>query len=434
MVKIDFNKAVGQHKDSEKYQFYKFGEDYYTGKNTYIMNRKKKVLLDGFGVCENIFQANYRLPSGFFKKIVDQKVQYLLGNGIKFEIQEQDIDQYFETSLDDCMIDIATTASKKSVAWLYAYKSNNQLLFTEVAPEQITPVYDESGNLVYVIREYDEQGKAVRLVYDSQTVQRYERKRNKFELVEQYGHYVKTLSVNGKLVSEEPNGFGVVPFIPLYNNRERLSDLVPIKEYIDSYDVVMSDFANNIDDMQDAYFTLKGYTGDIGNLNEFMRQLKQIKAVPISADGDITANQLQIPTEARSVMLDRTEKEIYKTAMALNVSDLKGGSITNVVIKAMLIDLDLKCDQFEWQIRKFMTKLIDFINFVEGTSYTDQIYLDRSFIMNRSEQIDDILKTRGIYSDQTIMEKLPFDVDIDQELERIEAEKGEISLVNDLEE
>jgi hypothetical protein len=180
--------------------------------------------------------------------------------------------------------------------------------------------------------------------------------------------------------------------------------------------------------MQDAFFTLKGFTGDTKHLGEFMKQLKMYKAVPVGDDGEVTAQQLTIPVEARKTFLDILRKDIYESSMSVDMSQLSGGSITNVYIKAMFTDLELKVDEFENEVRKFIFHLLTFINENDNKNFTDQMTFDRSKLMNEIENIEILMKLQGILSLQTIRELLPYDIDLAQESERIRAESGELTL------
>lgn len=430
---MDFEKQLIKRNNSEAFSYFELGDAYYLSENTSIMNREKSIYLEGYGVTDNPFAANHKLPSGHFKKIVDQKVMYQLGEGIKFTNPNQvdKLNQYFDDPFDEVLIDLGIETSKKSEAWLMAFKDEGKLKFTKIPSEQLAPVWDEYGKLEYMIRQFEDDSSVWVHVYDRQYLSIYQKDkgRTKFKFIKKVGHWSNYRLFNGEIVdSPEEKGFREVPFIPLWNNREHVSDLNGIQHFIDTYDIINSDFANNIDDMQDAYFTLKGYSGDTKDLAEFMRQLKMVKAVPIGDDGEVKANQLEIPTEARKVLLERIEKDIYKFSMAVDLTNMQGGSITNVYIKAMFADLDLKCDQFESELRKFVRKLIEFINKAEGTQYTYDCNFVRSTIMNDGEVVDGLVKLSGIISNKTIRELQPYDIDLKQEDERIAEQNGEISL------
>jgi SPP1 family phage portal protein len=428
---MDFIKIIKNRQESESYEYYHYGQDYYVSRNTAIMNRDKKVYVEGIGVQVNPFGANHKLPSGFFPKIVDQKVMHLLGKGVIFaeEGQTESLNNYFDTSFDEFIIDAGVEASKKGEAWAYFYKENNQLYCTLIPVEQCVPIYDDYGYLSTMIRHYqDEQGYIIQ-VYDENGMTKYLRKDNgEMKKLLDVGHYTTFKQFNGQVIEEEERVFDRIPFVPLYNNKERISDLYRIKPLIDVYDIINSDFANNIDDMQDAFFTLKGFTGDTKHLGEFMKQLKQLKVVPVGDDGEVNAQQLTIPVEARKTFLDILRKDIYESSMAVDLSQISGGSITNVLIKAMFTDLELKTDKFENELRKFIFQLLDFINANDNQSFTDQMTFDRSKLMNEAENIEMLMKLQGLLSQQTLRELLPYDIDLVQELERIREESGEVSI------
>lgn len=423
---------IEARENCEQYAYFKLGDEYYKSRNTQIEARKKKVFVNQeVGVMENPFGANHRLPSGHFKKVVDQKVMFLLGNGVIFQDDEtkEVLDEYFEDSFDEMVLDMGTDASIRAEAWLLAYYDKGKLKFRPIPAQQIYPEYDEFGRLTRVARRFDEGNVQVALLYDENKITRYEKRRDRvnFVYVNDFGHFTKQSEFNGKVVGEpEEHGFGEVPFIPLYNNREHLSDLYRIKAFIDVYDVINSDFANNIDDMQDAFFTLKNYSGDAKNIEEFMTELKRLKAVPVGEDGEVGVHQLQVPVQAREAMLDRLERDIYKFSMAVDLSGIEGGSITNVYIKAMFADLDLKSKQFESEVRKFIYKVIDFINVHDQKNIEKDFGFDRSFIVNNAEMIESYVKLSGIVSNQTIREVLPIEMDLEEEEARIAKQNGEV--------
>ena len=445
----EMNDFVQNYRNSEKYEYMRYGEDYYKSRNTEIMKRRKQVYLPGLNtVQENPFGSNHKLPSGHFKRIVDQKVQYLLGNGLKMDDKELELlDGYFKaenehTGIGETLIDLGVEASKKSEAWLFAYRENKKLKFKVIPSEQITPVYDDSGNLVEVIRGYTINGKEVRLVTDETEERRYEKVKDpvtnkvEYQLVDIYGHYRTYEAFNGQIVGEpKQHSFSRIPYLKLSNTKDETSDLYRIKPLIDVYDIINSDFANNIDDMQEAFLTLKGYSGDAKNLAEFMKELKALKVLAVAEDGEAGVHQLQIPTEARTVFLDRLKNEIYDASMAVDLKNVAGGSnITNVYINSMFADLDLKADQFENEVRKFLYTLIDFINTNDRKNISYDFSFERSMIMNRMEAVEMLLKLTGVLSQKTIRELLPYDIDLKEEDKRLEEETTPITLIEPIEE
>jgi SPP1 family phage portal protein len=424
---MEYAKIVENYRETDKYRDVIYGRDYYLAENTEIMKREKKVYAGEYGIIQNPFMANHKLPSGYMKTLTDQKVQYLLGNGVVFE-NDESLDDYFQDTFDETALDLGTEASKSAVAWLYAYKDNNKLQFTMIPTIQLTPVYDDRGLLAEMIRVFEENGQAIMIVYNKEGYKKFAKEKNKYIEVEAKGHYQDKRVYQGRLIEEVNQNFTQVPFIPLYNNTERVTDLKRIKALIDIYDITSSDYANNIDDMQDAFFTLKGFSGEITELQKFMAQLKATKAAGVPQDGEIGVNQLAVPVEAREAFLNRVDKDIFKFGMGVDTSNLSGGSITNEVIKSMFANLDLKCDQFESEFRKFMRRLVGFINANDGKSLVGDFSLSRTMIVNVKDMTESLTKLVGVLSKETLLNLLPFDIDTVAELERLADERQQFPI------
>lgn len=437
---MSIGKKIKDFQNTDEYKWYTYGKDYYETRNTNIYLREKKCYLPTYdSIKSNPYAANHLLPSGFFPQIVDQKVSYLLGNGIKFEDETIDLDKYTtDNNFDTLLYNLSNEASVKSKAYVYFYIDNGKLKMVRIPSEQLIPVYDDKGVLSKVIRYYEQDinDKKVKtaLVITPELIEEYRQIDSKkgYEIQNTYAHYYTYTEFNGKLENTIPNSFGMLPIIELKNNEICKSDLYPIKPLIDVYDIVNSDFANNIDDMQDAFYTLKNYNGE--NLQEFMHDLKQIKAVPVGEDGEVEAHQLQIPTEARKEFLDLTDKNIYKFAMAVDTDKLVSSSLTNVAINASFANLDLKADKFEQQITSFINKLIAFISNYENKTYNPKFTLERSMIINKIELSTLANESKGVISERTRLSNDPRVTDVDLELKQIEQERQVIEIPEDTEE
>ena len=432
---MEFKEIIDNFQSTQNFAWMTFGEDYYNSDNTEIMSRKKQYYADGRLYQEHPYKANHKLPSGYLKKIVDQKVQYLLGNGITItdedERSEEIFKEIFIDELDELVSDVGTTASKKIVGWVQAHIQDGIIKFTEIPPEQIIAFKDGFGNIVKLIRffnTFDENFKEVLRVevWDSETVTVHIETADGFRKEEPQAHMViQSISTTGELMAEEAHSFGRVPFIPMFNNKANTSDLKAIKPFIDIYDIVNSDFANNIDDMQDAFYIIKNYGGE--NLAEFMEQLKQLKAVPVGDDGDVKTEQLKIPVEARKTFLDLTDMNIFKFGMGVDTTDLTGSSITNVVIKAMFADLDLKADQFEVQVTQFLNNITWFINWWldnlrNQPMITPKFTYNRSLIVNEVELLKANAEQKGSISEDTRLSNHVWVKNVEDEKELIEEE------------
>lgn len=64
------------------------------------------------------------------------------------------------------------------------------------------------------------------------------------------------------------SSFGFIPFFELDNKGKRRSDLSFVKDMIDDYDLMFCSLSNNLQDMTEGIYVVKGFQGD--NLDELI--------------------------------------------------------------------------------------------------------------------------------------------------------------------
>jgi hypothetical protein len=75
-----------------------------------------------------------------------------------------------------------------------------------------------------------------------------------------------------------------------------------------------------------------------------------------------------------------------------------------------------------------MRRLIDFINVNDNKQLNDTFNLSRTLIVNSKDAIEGITKLIGFLSNETVIKLLPYDVDAEQELKRLEDEREPMRL------
>lgn len=454
---------------SDKRNKMRLGVDYYRSENTEIMNRRKLIYTEdseGNPIAQDDpYKANNKLGSGFFKILVDQKVSYLLGNEYTFDVADQDsLTETLPRTMYSKVVKAAREASKKSRAWLQVYVDESGELGVENIPsEQIIPVYKSGSDtdLELVIRYYkvtvmNSDGEVVNVnrveAWDDEQVVYYQQNKEGglyYLLDEQqmesiYGkpysnpkyHFEKNLKYGDKITKVEGHSWGQVPFVPLYNNDDEDYDLQSVKRYIDAYDIVNSDFINNLEDFQEAFWILKGYNGE--NLNKFLQEVKTYKTLKISEDGDAKRDTLDIPYQARKEALQGLEKDIFTFGQGVNPNQLGDGNITNIVIKSRFANLDLKCDQFEDEVRNTIMKISVLMNrYREVTNApvieVDDVIFDRSLMVNQVEILKASREQMGVVSDKTRLANHPWVSDVEQEQEQLEEEMSDYTDLDNVE-
>lgn len=380
------------------------------------------------GLINDPYRANNRISSAYYKMLVDQKVNFILGNYPSVEIFNDD----FWYKLKD----IATSAKTKGVQWVQVYILDGEFMMDTIPTEQLMPVY-ENGELDKMWRFYS--------IGDDEYTKLYTKDEEitylKEEEIERRGHFVERVKA-GANETVNSKSWGVVPFIPLWNNQSGVYDLEPIKNHIDSYDIVLSDFANNLEDFQDVTWILKGYQGE--SVSDFINDVKLYKSLVVGEDGDARTETIDIPYEARSRALEILEKLIYKFGFGLNMDALSGGSLTNVNIQAQFSNLEMACNAFAQEVTKFIDRYIELYNIYAKMTNKQmiepqEIVYNKTMMVNKEEEarakaieLEANAKQMGAVSTLTRLENHPWtEEDPEQEIKRLE-EEDKITIVNEL--
>ena len=418
---------------------------YFCGENTEIM--AKKVMQPNVikvqseeGVKKTLSNKEIignRCSNNFLYRFVVQQNQYLLGNGVvlKDEEQKKKLGRAFDTRLQET----GESAILHGVAW--GYWNYDHLEFIDAAKDEYSGcvgLLDEmTGEPKVVIQFWQiafNKPMIVRLFeMDGVTVYRFgkgvdaEGKPSKdnysnLETIEDKRPYkLKTLTdakgkkvIGGSNYSVNVNGEDrpVLPIVPLFANKEKRSEFTQnIKSKIDVYDRILSDFGDNLDRANDVYWVLNNFGGTTDDVIEMIDQINKIKAVINQSNavgGGATAEPrtIEVPYAARSAALDILRKSLYQDYMALDMDELRGGSLTNVAIQTAVANLNLKADRYEWQCFDFVQKIL----YIVGISDEDaeKISFVRQCISNDTEVINNIYTMRDDVSREWALKKNPY--------------------------
>jgi SPP1 family phage portal protein len=427
-------------------------KDKYIGNKYYNYDPKTKNDIEIDVVDKNGNIKTIKIEKGcniyvnYFKMLVNQKIDYLLAKEptIKSKLP------YTTAVVTDMLETLMLKASLDSISWLHFYVENNRLDWIMVHDSEIIPIYDSyHKNIIEIIRYYSIDKDTLKVEDWTETgVDTALIKKEKINGVEQeliqafetMKHFETTESYQGQIIDTSYDNFETIPFIPLFNNKDKNSDLDEIRDLVDYYNSISSGFIANIEAFQEAVTKLKGFSGDEKNLRETMAKMKKYKAVGVPQDGDIEYMVIEIPVEARKVLLDILKDNIFLLGRGVDPNKLGDGNITNVVIKSRYANLDMKCNTTEKQLRLFYESFINFINGYYNSNYDTIIECNKSLIINTSELINDCVNaidliTAKILSKQTLMQQIIWIVDVDKEKKLIEEESKleENDLKNDLE-
>lgn len=430
------------------------GVSYYNSVHD-ILARKRVFFVDGEPEEDKV-KANWKLPHSFHKILVDQKTAYIAGNPITITAAESEqyqeaLDKFLGLKFDDVVNDWLTGASNKALEWIHFYideEGNCQYLI--IPAEQIIPIYESTyqNNLQFVVRYYTYElvtaANQTKTLYklelwSPETVTYYIQLEDEtFTLDPEYNpnpaaHWTTWNTLTPE--KREANSWGRVPFVPLFNNTQRITDLHTVKFLIDAYDLVKSDWMNDLDDFSEVIMVLKGYRGftdetkkGISELALFIRNLKQNKAIAVEEGGDATAIKSDIPVEAKERFLTLTRKEIFYFGEGVDVDkDQLGNSPSGVSLKFLYASLDLKANRlirkFKAAIQDFMWFATEWINKQNNTTYNFEdvkLTINKSIIFNEKEKIEELVASDGMMSLRTKLENHPLITNVDEEMKRLE--------------
>lgn len=382
------------------------GHRYYEGKHDILDYKLYYYNADGI-LVEDTTRSNIKICHPFFTELVDQCVQYMLSGKDSFvrsdtpKLQDE-LDIYFGDDFKSEFADTLTDVCAGGFGNMYAYKNiNNRTTFQYADAMGVVEVRakDTDDHTEYVIYWYidriDKGTKKIKRIqiWDSKQTTYFVQvdegkiKKDEDEPLNPRPHIIYTKDNDKSLYYD---GFGFIPFFRLDANRKLTSHLQPVKALIDDYDLMACGLSNNLQDVSEALYVVKGFQGD--NLEEMIQNVKTKKHIGVDPDGDVDIKTVDLPHQARIQKLDIDEKNIYRFGMGFNSAQLGDGNITNVVIKSRYALLDLKCNKLETKVKAFLKKLVKIalqeINDINKTNYqSSDIYFkfNREVMTNASD-------------------------------------------------
>ena len=444
---------IDNDRASKRKQHAKEGDRYFNGDHDIKKYRIFFINADGV-LQEDLTRSNIRIAHPFWKIIAEQEAQYILSgkeplfNSDIPELQSR-LDEYFNDN-DDFNSELyyaVLGAIVKGHDFFYAYKNSKGMTSFQCADSLCVVEVRENetdDGCKYVIYPYvdriDKNGKPITRieVWDEKQVTFYVQdgdgkiKLNKDQKPNPRPHILYKKDGDQATYFED---FGQIPFIRLDNNKKQQSGLAPIKDLIDSYDLMNSGLSNNIQDTNESLYVVKGFEGD--NLDELMVNIKAKKHIGVGEDGDVEIKTVDIPVEARKTKMAEDKENIFYFGMAVDTTGLKDTAATvSVAVKSAYANLDLKCEGFNKCFKKFLRKLLELvlkeINEVDGTDYGQKdvwFNLDRETIINEQEKaqiklteaqeqqvrIGTILSTVNQFGNELTMQMLCDAYDLDYE-------------------
>ena len=400
--------AINEHKESTAYKVASVAEKYYAKKNVTIMAFQKMLYNMHGQEVPDMWSANYKLRTHFFRRFVTQQVQYVLSNGVTF--QKKDTKDKLGKKFDTQMQKAAKKAMVDHVAFLFWNLDHVEVFSFADTPTDpgFVPLYDEDkGTLRAGVRYWHPDEKTTRAtLYEENGYTEYVKKEDAVSVLAEKRSYKKTtISSKADGVSgEREENYSAFPIVPLYANDLHESELEGHRENIDCYDYIKSGMANDIDETSGFYWVLENSGGmDDVDLAKFRERMHTVKAAVLDSDGaKASAHTLEVPTEAREKMLEMLKQDLYQDFQIVNVEALSASAKTATEIRAAYQPMDDKCGDFEYC-------LIDAIqNILSLAGIDDEPSFHWNRIANQTEETNMVMSASAILGDELTLKKLPF--------------------------
>ncbi|UAW07815.1 portal protein [Psychrobacillus phage PVJ1] len=434
---LSLNEVLAQElktwKASLTYQSMLTGEAYYLDKMD-IRTTKHQAIE---------WKSNLKLEHGFAKKLVNQKVGYLLSKeptiATEAEKYADQLKVVFNRKFLKTLKNIGKEAINKGKAYMHVhFDEEGNLAFKKLPSQQVIPFWKDS-----------EHAEVTSFIYFySETI--YENRIKKVIEKVEYHHDkgVDYFIFDGaKLVPDDMAGLEVnyhfkigeegylwkrIPLIPFKYNEEEQPLIDSIKSLVDNYNLQASTNADLLADLPQIIWKLINYGGV--DLEEFLSDLNKYKTVKTDDGGDVGTIQTTPETDATEKELDRGRKSIYEFGRGVDTTDSNLGNASGVALRYRYSDLDMDCNTLETEFQSSLEHLMWFVNQylqVKGlgdfTNETVDFIFNRDIIINESEVITDAKNSVEILDDQTIRENHPwYTKDVEDRLKKQKLEQQKL--------
>lgn len=425
------------------------GEKYYAGKHD-ILSKKRTVIGENGDLEEVKNLPNNRIVDNQYKKMVDQKNNYLLGQPISVQCENEQyaklLKQVFNKKFQRLIKAVGEDSLNCGIGWLFIYyNEHGEITFKRLKPFEVIPGWKDAEHTIldYAIRIYEV------IVYEGKQ----EKVVQKVEVYDDKGITFFELTDGGSLKPVEPfvqNYFTItdedgtemgynwtkIPLIPFKYNTKEIPLIKMVKSLQDGLNVILSNFQNNMEeDTRNTILILKNYDGQ--NLGEFRKNLAALGAVKVrtvdGADGGVDKLTIEVNADNYKAIIEIFKKAIIENAMGYDAKDDRlAGNPNQMNIQSMYSDIDLDANNMETEYQAAFEELLWFINchFANmgmgdfENEEVDMIF-NRDILISEGEVIDNCQKSVGVLSDETIIANHPWVDDPQAELERLKKQKEE---------
>ena len=390
--------------------------------------RKNKKYYDGLHDILNKVYSDENKPCSktiinYCKNIADSYCGYLASPGYISYRSDQDIEDImdilryndYQSEDSDFLLDALVYGT---AAELMYTDEDSKVRFRLINPMQCFGVYDDSltGDLLYFVRFYpindwDSTDLWGVDVYSNNTEKHYEMNGmgGLITFKEEKPHYYNQCPANIITLPDEKSIFECI--LTLQDAANEL-----LSSEIDDYSAFC-----------DAYLALTGVDADAEDIAEMKKN-----RVLLLPEGALAQWVTKSASDAQvENILKRIHEAIYRIAACPDFSSesFVGGVSSGVAIRYRLTGMETRAGKIEASMKKALQRRIEIICGVATLKIGEEVFRDISIDFKRNIP-EDISATvalvnslKGVVSDSTLLEQLPFVTDVNAELEALQAQR-----------
>jgi SPP1 family phage portal protein len=434
--------VIGDWLKSERRNEQLLGEKYYDGDHDILRREKKVIGADGNLIpIQNV--ANNKLVDNQYRKLVDQKTNYVLGKPITIATENDDyleaLTKVFTKKFHRQLRTLAQYAVDGGIAWLYPYYDEGGNFKFDVFPShEICPVWKDKAHteLDCVMRYYSEElfnakgGKETKYHVDMYTIHGI----NHFYY--RGASLIPTENPHSDYLTFEGQGcnWDKLPMIPFKYNTKEIPLIRAVKCLQDSLNQVLSDFQNNMEeDPRTTILVLKNYDGT--NIPEFRQNLATYGVIKVTTvdgvQGGVETLNVEVNAANYQAILMQLKRAIVENGRGFDAKEERmDGDPNQMNIESMYTDIDLDVNGMETEFQAGFEDLKWFIdqhlihdNQGDFTNEPVEFVFNRDIFINEDAKIENCVKSVGVLSNKTILSRHPWVTNVNHELKQIEEDK-----------
>lgn len=446
---------VGKWQNHPKLKSMREGVRYYLNRNDIVNIVRTAIGEKGVRVPVTNM-ADHRIPSGFMRKLVDQKTGYSLSKEMNIQTDDEGyatvLEDIFDRNFQRMLKNLGKDAINKGIGWIHMYYDTDGILQRKrINPEEIIPFWSDEDHTeltalirFYDVEEYIADREILATCYELWTkegVLRFRSDTLNIPTSYDFHWFLDAYDAEGQILIDEETGESLsdgynwerIPFIPFKYNSEEQPLIELVRKEIDAYDKIKSYLMNDIEDLPEQIIALYNYSGT--NLSEFRSNLATYRAALFEKLGDVGEGGMEmfntaIEISARQFALELLRKDIFEFGRGVDTqADKFATAPSGEAQKYLYADLDMDADGLESEFQFSLEQMLWFYDMdLINKGIGDFLNTPVSFIFNRdisinvTETINNLVNSDYL-SLETRVAQNPFVDDVKAELQRIEDEK-----------